>query len=93
MTENGEDQCEAQSRFSGGYRDCKQSEQRPVHQLGIGTEVPERDEIEVGRVQHDFQADQHDDDVPARKRSHQTNREENGGEDQEMVKSEFQMSC
>ena len=78
VTEYRENQSQAQGGFSGCDRDCEKGKQRPVHQSWIRAEVPESNQVEVARIQHDLETDKHYDDMPARERTHQPDREQDG---------------
>ena len=46
----------------------------------VFAETPERDEVQVGRVEHEFDADEHEDGVAPRQRAGQADCKEHGRE-------------
>lgn len=78
VAEDSENQCQPKGGFRGCDRDREKCKEGPVHEVWVWTIVPKRNQVEVPRIEHDFQTDQHDYDMPTRQRAHQTYREEDG---------------
>src|SRR5438445_2051368 len=82
MAVDGNNQREADGGFGGGDADRKNNEHDAGERLGMRTVPPERDEVEVGGVEHEFDADEDEDGVAARQRAGEADGEEQGGEDE-----------
>ena len=85
MPVNGDDERQADRRFRRRDANRENHEHHTGQRLRVLAEAPERDEVQVRRVEHQFDADQHDDGVAPRQRAGQADGEEQGGEDEVMV--------
>ena len=80
MAVDCDDQREADRRFRPRESHGKNHEQNTGQRFGMRAEPPERDEIEVRRVQHQFDADENENGVPPRDRPGKTDGEQQRGD-------------
>src|SRR5579863_10010916 len=57
---DGDHQAQAHGGFGRGHGDGEDGKHHPGEQFGMRTVAPERDQIEVRGVQHEFDADEHE---------------------------------
>src|SRR2546421_10951391 len=84
MAIDGDDQRQAESGF--GSRDCNREkhEHNTAECLRVFAIAPKGDEVQVGGIEHQFNADQHQNGVASNQRASQSNGEKRGGDDQIM---------
>src|ERR1051325_7019148 len=77
-----DDERQAHRRFRRRDADGENHEQNSGERLRVFAEAPERDEVQVRRVEHEFDADEHDDGIAPRQRAGQADGEEHGREEE-----------
>ncbi len=80
MAVDGEDDAQADGSFGGGDADGENGEHDAGQRLGMRSIAPEGDEVQVGGVQHQLNADQDKDGVAAGERAGQADGKDEGGE-------------
>src|SRR5258705_91413 len=76
MPVNGDDQRQSDRRFRSSHSNGKNYKNDPFERLRIRTVTPEGDEVQIRRVQHQFNPDENENGVAPRQRSRQTDGEE-----------------
>ena len=73
---DGDDETQADGGFGCGDGDGENSEHHAGKQFGMRAEAPEGDQVEVGGVQHELNADEHENGVAAHERAGEADGEE-----------------
>ena len=82
MAVNRDNERETDSGLGRGDRDGEQHKQHAGAGDGLRAVAPERDEVQVGGVQHQLDAEQHEDRVAAREGAGEPDAEQQAREDQ-----------
>src|SRR5579863_10421443 len=82
MSIDGNHQPQSYRGLGRGYSDGKNSEHHAGQQLGVRPIAPKSDEVQVGRVEHELDADQHDNRVAPRERAGEADGEHQSGHQQ-----------
>src|SRR5688572_13131592 len=80
MPVDGDDESEAHGGFGGGDADGKDGEHDAAEGFGFRAVTPESDEVEVSRVEHEFDAHQNQDGVAASERAREADGKQERGE-------------
>jgi hypothetical protein len=75
---DGDDQAQSYGSFSGGDGDGEDGEHHAGERFGMRPIAPEGDQVEVGRVQHQLNADENENGVAADQSAGQADGEQQG---------------
>src|ERR1700722_5420198 len=90
---DGEDQCQSNCCFRRSDGDREKSKDNARRRAPMVAIAPKGNEIEIGCIQHQFNANQHQDGVPASQRAGKTNRKQGARNKQTSCRGSHWGSC